>query len=102
MTQDMDADKDEAIIQGLQTKVSEARKELQALKPQLTQHTNVGHHLSELERKRAQAVQRKADQEKATAEAQAEIAKIDEQVAKYDQEIVAAKRELVQTLPEEV
>ncbi|CAK0893064.1 unnamed protein product [Prorocentrum cordatum] len=74
----------------------------QKLKPHITQHTNAGHVLAELERKRAVAVQKKKKQEEAKAAAIQEIGKQDEAIIKLDAEIVQAKRALASTIPDDV
>ena len=100
--QSLDANQDKALIESLTVKVQDARKLLQGLKPTLTQHTNAGHVLSELERKKSQAQQRKAEQEKAIKTAEAEIAKQNEVITKLDGEIVQAKRNLASTIPDDI
>ncbi|CAK0814459.1 unnamed protein product, partial [Prorocentrum cordatum] len=100
--QNLDGDRDKECIEGLQAKVKETREQLQRLKPQITQHTNAGHLLAELERKRMAALQKKKEQEELITAAQLEIGKQDAAVAKFDVEIVEAKRALASTIPDDV
>ncbi|CAK0809562.1 unnamed protein product, partial [Prorocentrum cordatum] len=86
--QNLDAGRDKEFIEGPQTKAKETREQLQRLKPQITQHTNAGHLLAELERKRAAALQKKMEQEDIVTAAQSEMGRQGEIATKLEAEFV--------------
>ena len=99
MAKELDPDVDKDEIERLREKQAAAQRALQESKPSLTQHTNAGHKLAELEARQTALAKRLEQQRKLVEEAQALEKQLESQAEELAKDITKAKQLLVDTLP---